>query len=337
MCGGFIFKPETHFKPSNHYTMKKVLLISLCGMWLLSSCNKSADSVTPSSSTISSSAVPATVVASLQTTYPAATSITWSQLSPSTYQAAFTVHDTLKMAEFTTQGKCTGTHNEIATTSLPTSITDYLTANYAGYTVVKAGVSKDSSGTINNYKVLISVNGKPYSLEFDASGNFLKVETPDGHRAGNGITQANLPAAITDYLTTNYAGYAFNNAEVRIENGTTSGYEVVITQNNKLYFLLFDASGKFLSAKDAPARPDGHGGPGQPGGGHGQEKSIAQANLPAAVTTYLTTNYSGYAFVAGEVAADPAGNIVRYEVKFTLSGKSYEADFDGSGNFLSIH
>jgi hypothetical protein len=67
------------------------------------------------------------------------------------------------------------TKDTIAFNSLPSAVTDYLAANYAGYTAQKAFTVADSSGTPAGYIVIIQYNNGPVGLKFDASGNFVTV------------------------------------------------------------------------------------------------------------------------------------------------------------------
>jgi hypothetical protein len=309
--------------------MKKILFAILSGSALLVACNPQNDTnLADDSKILSLTTVPLTIQNALLTSYPTATQVNWTQISPSTFQAQFTVHDTVKLADFNTKGKCTASRNVIDAATLPAAVTDYLTANYSGYTIVKAGAAKDKDGAITNYVVLITVGGTSYALEFDASGNFLKIVTKDGHFAGNAITQSNLPDSIKTYLESNYAGYTFIGAEVRLENSIVSGYAVAILYNSQPLLLFFDANAKFIAIKTGHTKPSGQ---------RPKEISIAQTELPAVITSYLSANYSGYTFVSAEVAKDSSGNILRYEVKFTWSSKKYQADFDGAGALLSVH
>ena len=54
---------------------------------------------------------------------------------------------------------------------LPAAITDYVTANYAGSTIERAGTLPNG-----NYVLLVQTAGSaPVGLLFDASGNFLQT------------------------------------------------------------------------------------------------------------------------------------------------------------------
>ncbi len=111
---------------------------------------------------------------------------------------------------------------QIDFSALPATALNYLTTNYSGYTSVKAFSISDSSGTITGYIAVITYNGNPVGIKFDASGNFVKVlEQREGMdllgegwhhggcfdlRDGEGrdtIALSSLPAAIQAYMTTN--------------------------------------------------------------------------------------------------------------------------------------
>lgn len=68
-----------------------------------------------------------------------------------------------------------GSRDSVAQADLPTAVTDYLSANYAGYVYHKAFAVKDSTGTVTGYAVVIYANSKPVGLLFTAEGTFVKV------------------------------------------------------------------------------------------------------------------------------------------------------------------
>lgn len=320
--------------------MNKIVLVFTCGVFALTSCTKQ-DLVSPVASTLQTANgttnVPAIVVASLSKNFPTATNTTWNQTSPTSFMATFKQNNAGKVATFQNTGAFLKVGDVIDPATLPTSIIDYLKANYAGYTIVQADVKKDAAGTVKGYETLITVGTTQYELEFDATGKFTKLETPDGHDEGTGIAQTALLPAITTYLGANYAGYVFKEAESKMSLSVVTGYKVEIVQNNVKYNILFDAVGTFVSVNTGGKGGDNHGGNEQGNGQNGNDVVIAQTDLPAIVGTYLTTNYAGYVFVGAVVEKNTVGTVLGYEVKFTLTGKSYEAEFDATGKFLKIN
>lgn len=55
------------------------------------------------------------------------------------------------------------------------------------------------------------------------------------------------------------------------------------------------------------------------------------------MTDYITANYVGATLEQAGTKTDSAGAITQCDVKFTLNGKSYEADFDATGKFLKLN
>lgn len=135
------------------------------------------------------------------------------------------------------QGGCAaGDTIDVAT--LPTAVTDYITANYSGETITVAVVKPSgkfgvelSSGTV---------------LLFDADGNFIKVcdGQPDGgphqHHCDTELAAlTDLPQAAQDYIATNYADATLVRGCVK-NNGN---YIVKLSNDVKI---LFDADGNVL-------------------------------------------------------------------------------------------
>lgn len=123
-------------------------------------------------------------------------------------------------------GTCAGDHHRdsVAFSNLPAAVTDYLTANYAGYTFQKAFTDKDTSGNTAGYVVIIQYNTNPVGLKFDATGAFTKVleqrdgQDLDGHGWHHGgafddrdgmrrdtVALSALPSSVTSYFTANFA------------------------------------------------------------------------------------------------------------------------------------
>ena len=113
--------------------------------------------------------------------------------------------------------------DSIAASALPDSVLSYLANNYPGYGFQRGYVIKDSAGTVGGYVVIISFNGKPVGLLFNASGNFQKVQEQrergdingDGwHHGGrfgdrdgshrDTIALLVLPVTISSYIASNY-------------------------------------------------------------------------------------------------------------------------------------
>ena len=65
------------------------------------------------------------------------------------------------------------------------------------------------------------------------------------------------------------------------------------------------------------------------------ETVISASSLPAAVLTYLSTNYAGYTLVQAEQGTNLNGGATYYEVTFTYNGATKELHFDMTGAVLA--
>jgi len=170
-------------------------------------------------------------------------------------------------------------------TSLPTAITTYISTNYAGATVKEALKDAQGNYvvaiTINSaVKVLLFkadgtfvkvVDGKPGHDHGDSTkhhmpGDSAKHHTPGDSlhhpkpaigdsthhsRPGQGsdlttVAVSSLPATITSYISTNYAGATIDKA---VQEKTSSDYIVAITTTDKKrVVLLFGSDGTFKKA-----------------------------------------------------------------------------------------
>ncbi|MBN8821635.1 MULTISPECIES: PepSY-like domain-containing protein [unclassified Spirosoma] len=177
----------------------------------------------------------------------------------------------------TTSSSATGPHSVtvVDAASLPTAITTYITTNYAGATIKEA--LKDSSG---DYAVAIVQNNILKLLVFKADGTFVKeadarkrghrdsthhmpgdsLHHPKGdslnHPKGDSlhhpkptgpiattVAVSSLPAAITTYINTNYAGATI---EKVVQDAKSSDYIVaILTSDKKHALLLFGSDGTF--------------------------------------------------------------------------------------------
>ncbi|MBB3056730.1 hypothetical protein [Mucilaginibacter gotjawali] len=138
-----------------------------------------------------------------------------------------------------------GKHRDtIALSALPTAVSTYFTTTYPTDTLLHAFVTPDTT------YVLISKDTVLYATNITATGTFIsrmKVAPHNGKFAQ--VTQANLLASITTYLTTTYPGYVFQNAFSESSKGSIIGYSVFITANSTNYIVIFDSTGTFVSAK----------------------------------------------------------------------------------------
>ena len=214
---------------------------------------------------------------------------------------------------------CRDSVTRIEVATLPATVTSYISTSYAGATVNYA--AKDDAG---NFLVAITQNSARKALLFNADGTFNRELSLRGGGKGHGhghrgnrdsltaVAVANLPAAITSYITTNYASATITAAAL----DATRGYFVMITQNSQRQTLLFNADGTFVQAIVRGLK--------------GNYTAVATSALPAAITSYVTTNYAGATIrAAGTNATGQFKVIVQ-----PTTGRSVELLFAADGTFV---
>ena len=225
------------------------------------------------------------------------------------------------------------TRDSVTAADLPASISTYLSTNYSGYTLKKA-FKVSLNGSLDSYIVVIFYNGKPVGLKFDAEGNFVRVfeQRERGDLRGRGwkrggrfdgrdgqhrdtIALSSLSAAITTYFQLTYPTDTLLHAFVNKDGST-----VVVSTNNGLYATAFSSTGVFL--KRAQIFPH-----------QGRKTMVAEADLPAAISAYLSTSYPGYVF--DRAFAIKSNNVVlAYVVLINANNTRYALEFNAAGTFV---
>ena len=229
-----------------------------------------------------------------------------------------------------------GTKDSVAFSALPSAIGTYLTTNYSGYTFVKAFSISDSTKTVINFIVVIKYNGNIVGLKFTTAGVFVAVlEQEAGADLGSGpgchdggpfdnrggfhpdtIALSAIPTAVKTYFTTTYPKDTLSVASI-----APDGNYVLISKNTLLYATVITPAGALVSRTQLEA----HG---------GIHTAITAANLPASITTYLTTTYPGYVF--DKAFSETVKSVLQgYDVFITSNNTKYVVEFDASGTFVS--
>ena len=217
-CGGRKGRKQFDtFTKTRGYIMKKIslLLIVLTGVWF-AACQKSNGTLDPQESSDFEGVVESA--------------------------ARYGV-----LTDSVTVGKCKGKLTEVATADLPKAVTDYINTTYAGSEIKYA--AKDQSGKI--VVALTLADGSAKGLLFNADGTFKEELKQHQHKAKlTKVEVSALPAAITAYVTSNYAG-----AEIKIAASNEAGeYFVGITVNDTVKLLLFNADGTFNKELEKPMK-----------------------------------------------------------------------------------
>jgi len=160
-------------------------------------------------------------------------------------------------ADPTTKSHCKGKLTELAEANIPATVSAYITKNFNDATLKFAG--KDEKGNV--VVGLTLADGTHKGLIFDSTGNFVKeLSRYKQHAKLIRVAMADLPAAVSAYVTANYSG-----ASIKYAGKNEAGeYFVMLTTANKPVVLLFNADGTFNKALEKP----NHGGKHFGGGKH---------------------------------------------------------------------
>ena len=207
--------------------------------------------------------------------------------------------------------------------NLPSSIMDYINANYAGYTQMSAEL-EDPCGHSSAYEVELEDGpGPDVDLYFTLDGEFLFGEYD--------ISVGDLPMAVMAAIESEFAGYNIDaddlerqelpdgsiQYEVKLEQAGGSDVEVVFSESGEI--LCQDTSGNDDNNDDDDSNDDNNDNPG---------------NLPTAIMDYINANYSGYTQQSVEFE-DPCGHSNVYEVELEDGpGPDVDLYFSLDGEFL---
>ena len=149
------------------------------------------------------------------------------------------------------------------------------------------------------------------------------------------ISAGSLPAAVTTYLSTNYAGYTFQKAYTDNDSsGYNTGYVVIIQYNGNPIGLKFDAFGNFVRILEQREGRDLTGNGWHDGGRFGDRDgrhrdTIAISTLLAAISSYFSTNYPSDTLVRAYQTIDS-----RYVV-FSIDNGAFATTFSATGSLIS--
>ncbi len=158
-------------------------------------------------------------------------------------------------------------------------------------------LSTTLSGTTTSPVIAVAASAGRTSTTATTSDSVYVIQPCPARGQRVSISESNLPAATTSYLTNNYTGYTFNRAFAITNNaGITTAYVVIFYFNDKPVAVLFDSSGNFIKVLEQREKGDIDG-PGWHDGGRFcdrdglQRDTIAITALPPAITTYMNSNY----------------------------------------------
>ncbi|MFL0297545.1 PepSY-like domain-containing protein [Aquirufa novilacunae] len=208
---------------------------------------------------------------------------------------------------------------EIALADLPAPVQAALN----GMTFKRAILTKDQNG-VAVYHIHVDKAGVLLSLDLDANGTVLKSKEVSQKGANfTKIDLTTLPAGLTSFLNSNAAGFTLDYAVAIKKDSIIVEYHIGVTIGTAKKEFHLDANFQLL--KNQPAK-----------GGHTPPNvtitSLTASTLPAAIKTYLDTNYAGWALVKAASAA--VDSVVKdYHVVIEVATKKYLLEFDGDGKF----
>lgn len=131
--------------------------------------------------------------------------------------------------------------NRVAVANLSTAITSYITTNFASATITAAALD-----ATRGYLVMIAQDSQRKTLLFNTDGTFAQEIVRDLKGNYTVVAASALPAAVTNYITANYAG-----ATIRAAGKSSTGQYKVLVQptTGRLVELSFAADGTFVQAK----------------------------------------------------------------------------------------
>lgn len=177
--------------------------------------------------------------------------------------------------------------------------------------------------------------GTTSSTSSSQSDSIYIVNTCERNEHRDSIAFNSLPASITNYLNTNYSGYAFIKAfTVKDNSGTIKGYVVVIRYNGKPVGLKFDASGNFIKVLEQREGRDLAGNGWHEGGqfddrdDRGRD-TISLNSLPQVILTYFTAHYPSDTLVKAIYGKDSSYIIL------SKNNGAFVTVFNAQGGFVS--
>jgi len=282
--------------------MKRTLFMMLAVILALTACKKNETSSSTPTNQTSGTALPLKATAYIANNYPDAAITYYLTITngPADYLVTLNTTEELafnKAGDFLGRGEnfhggkpgdsipCPGGGNGhhgggIPVDSLPALLVNYVTANYSGFTIRHAEFDSICFNGLVVEVMLFKAGSEPVKLFFDPTGNYLML--------ANRTLYADVPQAVKDYVSANYAGYkAAGKAEKLTLADNSIQYNIFLDLAKTRKTARIDANGVFVCEQAG----NGHGGNGDPGGHHG---GIPVDSLPAAITGYITSSFAGY-------------------------------------------
>lgn len=143
--------------------MKKLLLISICLGFILSSIAQKKNEI------------PASAKTAFSGKFPDAKKVKWSIEKPGEFEAEFTLNGVESAALYDVNGQLIETETEIKETELPQAVKSAIFKDFAGYKINEIERAVDSKDVVT-YEMEAKKSKTVYELVFLPDGKLLKKE-----------------------------------------------------------------------------------------------------------------------------------------------------------------
>ena len=247
--------------------------------------------------TVDTQNVPESVVKAISNNFTNVTNLTFTTLKTNElYGADFKSNQIQNNAVIGGDGMIKELNIQSINLVLPSAITAYINANYAGSKIIKSYEKRNPQNkALEGYSVQIATtNSKNYELTFDLAGTLISsFELPPAPVISKYVIAqfTDLLTNIQAYLNSRHAGLVFySGTGVVIDNVTT--YYVSVKVGDVLHNYSFSANADVLSYKTNSLITNNS--------STTTSTSITDVStLPSVITSYLTTNFAGWQFLKG--------------------------------------
>jgi hypothetical protein len=139
----------------------------------------------------------------------------------------------ITVAALVLAGNVTLAQTKIKEADVPKAVLGSFQQNFKGAKVEKW--EKEKNG---EYEAEFTLNKQEQSANFSTDGKLLQTETE--------IKVSELPKAVSEYVTKNYAGYKISEAAKIVDPAGVISYEAEVEKGKEEFDLIFDSNGGFL-------------------------------------------------------------------------------------------
>lgn len=212
---------------------------------------------------------------------------------------------------------------------LPATIKAVLDKDFKGWEFQK-GILNTKGTAIQGYLILVKVDKKTYSLQFDATGKLLSKQEIGGNNGSkptvDGIQEKDLPKAIVDYLKNKHKDYKYIQISI-VKSNNVKTYWVTIAVEKSGFDYTFDEKGNMLKVATFTLTV-------LPPNGNPSDKILEAKDIPSKIKEYLDKNYKGWVFHQAKADLEN-GKIERYMIIIKIGNDTYFVSFDENQNFIS--